>query len=231
VGCGTAFHEIKLLEANVVGHFDLYEISEDRIKKIKDAATKAGVLDRIDIFNVNPLELNHKKKYDLVYWKDALHHMLNAKYGVEWSFEMLNQSGLFFMNDFVGPSYMQYSEKSLDIAEKVRKSLPVRCLTDPRDPSKTLPYRRVRPDIETIKSIDPTECADSSNIIPALKIVFDKVNIIPTGGVVYSLALSDVLANLHEEHDSELLSTLMMCDDVCTSLGEYLYAVAYAIKD
>lgn len=61
VGCGAAFHEIKLLEANIVGHFDLYEISEERIKKIKDAATRAGVLDRIDIFNANPLGLNHKK--------------------------------------------------------------------------------------------------------------------------------------------------------------------------
>ena len=68
------------------------------------------------------------------------------------------------MNDFVGLSYMQYSDRQLDMAEKIRSALPERYLIDPNDTSKILPNRVSRPDIAGLIAIDPTECVDSGNI-------------------------------------------------------------------
>ena len=105
------------------------------------------MIDQITIRTGDPfgLELSAQlKQYDLVYWKDALHHMISARIAVEWSDSVLLKGGIFYMNDFVGPTYMQYSDRQLDMAEKIRSALPERYLIDPNDTSKILPNRRSR---------------------------------------------------------------------------------------
>ena len=77
---------------------------------------------------------------------------------------------------------------------------------------------------------DPTECADSSRIIPCLKKWFPDIEIAPTGGAIYHLALNDVLHNIDELNDRALLEKLLRIDDLCTRQGEFHYAVAIAEK-
>lgn len=123
---------------------------------------------------------------------------------------------------------MQYTDRQLDMAEKVRKSLPARCLVNPRHPDTQFPVRRRRPDVAALIAADPTECADSSQILPAIRDVFPNATVVPTGGVVYMMALEQLLANIDETEDAALLQLLLLADDLCIEAGETLYAVAHA---
>jgi hypothetical protein len=101
-------------------------------------------------------------------------------------------------------------------------------LVDPRNRTQQVSYRRTRATVAAMMASDPTECADSSAILPAVRRTFPDVTVIPTGGVVYMLALADILANLDEVKHAELLRALMVADDLCIEAGETLYSVAFA---
>jgi hypothetical protein len=93
-----------------------------------------------------------------------------------------------------------------------------------------LSVRRQQPGIEAMKETNPSECADSDRLLPALRLIFPDAEMVPTGGFVYDLALSDVLANIDEETDPALLNALLLADDLCIALDQSLRAFAIARK-
>ena len=228
VGCGSAYHEIRLIEAGVVAAFDLFEITPSRAEEARKRAETAGVGDRVQVHVADVFAEPATPKYDLVYWKDALHHMADAHGAINWSWDHLHSGGVFFMNEFVGPTQMQYTDRQLDLAERVRASLPDCYLVNPHRPAHPVPLRRVRPNPRRLLEVDPSECADSSNILPAVRARFPEATIKLTGGIVYMLALNDILANFDEVKDEALLRAMMLADDLCIEVGESLYAVAFA---
>ena len=230
VGCGTGYHELELLRAGVVDHFDLYEIAPSRVAAIHARAGAMGLGTRVSVNNTDAFAEAAPDRYDLVYWRDALHHMNPTLDAVAWSRRMLRTGGLFYMHECVAPSYMQWSEHQLDLAERVRSMLPPRYLADPYAPERLVPLRRTRPTIAGMRAADPSECIDSANIVPSVRAVFPNAVIVPAGGIVYMLALNDILANLDEERDDGLLAALLGIDDMYCDAGEYVYAVAHARK-
>lgn len=230
VGCGAAYHELQLLQAGVVAHFDLVEIAASRVEAIHAAAARMGLSARISVSSADPFATAAPEQYDLVYWRDALHHMNPTLDAVAWSRRVLKTGGLFYMHECVAPSYMQWSEHQLDLAERIRRLLPPRYLADPRQPGCLVPLRRTRPTIAGIRAADPSECIDSANILPSVRAVFPNAAVVPAGGIVYMLALNDILANLDEQRDDGLLAALLAIDDLYTDAGEFVYAVAHARK-
>jgi ectoine hydroxylase-related dioxygenase (phytanoyl-CoA dioxygenase family)/SAM-dependent methyltransferase len=228
VGCGNAYHELKLLEAGVVEHFVVYELSETRAAEARASADRLGLSERLRVKVTDAFAADDEEGFDLVYWKDALHHMFDAAAAVRWSHDVLRPGGVFFMNEFVGPTRMQFTERQLDLAEMVRRALPDHFLLDPMNPGERVVLRRVPPTVQGMLQADPSECADSSNILPAAKLVFSDLEVIPTGGIAYVLALKDILTNIDEERDAALLRSLMLADDLCIEAGETLHAVACA---
>ena len=133
------------------------------------------------------------------------------------------------MDDFVGPDYFQWSPSMLLVATAVRQSLADRFLVNPQNRSAMLPRIVEKIDPERLRRTDPSEAAESSRILDLVRQRFPGCEISLTGGVVYHLALSNLLANFREEDDS-LLERLLTLDDLCTAMGETHYAVALALK-
>ncbi|NHZ33435.1 class I SAM-dependent methyltransferase [Massilia rubra] len=230
VGCGAAYHELQLLKAGVVEHFDLVEIAASRVAAIHASAAAMGLSARISVSSADPFAGAASGQYDLVYWRDALHHMNPTLDAVAWSRRVLHTGGLFYMHECVAPSYMQWSDHQLDLAERVRQMLPARYLDNPHQPGCLIPVRRSRPSIAGVRATDPSECVDSANILPSVRAVFPNAAVVPAGGIVYMLALNDILANLDEERDDGLLAALLAIDDIYSDAGDFVYAVAHARK-
>jgi SAM-dependent methyltransferase len=224
VGCGHGAKEMTLLAADVVGRFDLFEIAEARIEKGRDLAARRGLAERIEWHHRVVDFADAAGPYDLVYWNNALHHMLDVDAAVAWSRRSLRPGGVLYVNDFVGPTRMQWPDAMIDIASGVRAALPERLLQRPD--GRRISTRIVRPDPKRLSAKDPTESADSAAILGAIRRHFADAHIKLTGGVVYHLALNDVLANMAD--DDELLEPLLALDDACTQLGLTHYAVAVA---
>ncbi|MDE7241561.1 class I SAM-dependent methyltransferase [Desulfovibrio sp.] len=229
VGCGNAFQEIALLRAGVVEHFDLFELAPRMIMDAKEAALKAGVRDRIQ-FHFGDFFTSAKNRpgsYDLVFWSGSLHHMFDANAAVAVSREILKGKGVFYCNEFVGANHFQYPTLEIMIANGVRSVLPREVF---RIPGKDSYWETGagRPPLEAMMHYDPSEAADSENILPAIREHFPGAPVIPLGGVVYNLALMDILTNIPE--DCGLLRDLLAIDDEANDRGLFHYAFCMAEK-
>jgi len=230
VGCGSGQKEIKLIKSGFVQFFDLYELAETRILAGQELAKRQQVQESVRFVQGNAFDrASQPEFYDLVHWNNSLHHMINVEDAVEWSWQVLKPGGLFYLDDFVGPDRFQWTQTMLLVATAVRQSLPDRLLINPRNPSTLLPRIVKNVDPEKLWQSDPSEAADSSRILECVKCRFPGVKIVLTGGVVYHLALSDVLANFREG-DETLMERLLAVDDLCAALGETHYAAALALK-
>jgi SAM-dependent methyltransferase len=231
IGCGSGQKEMALIRQGLVSSFDLYELSEVRIEQGRELASKLGVEDKVTFYLGDAFEIvKNKECFDFVHWNNSLHHMFDVEASIKWSYDVLRKGGMFYMDDYVGPTRFQWSDKMLEIVSKVRSVLPENYLVNPKNPNSLLPKHINRPRVEELIQIDPSEAADSERILDCVNKYFPNAEITLTGGVIYHLTLSDILHNFDESKDRYLLDILMIVDDLCAELGESTYATAIAVK-
>lgn len=227
IGCGSAQKEIRLIKEGVVKYFTCVDIAQGMIDKAKENARKQGVESQMDFICGDVYTMSDKKElYDLVFWDNSLHHMESADNAVRISNELLKPEGLFFCNDYIGNSRFQWTDMQMAIVNGIRLYL-----TDDYFLSlagKKYPRYITTPSIEHMMNTDPSEAADSENIIPAVKKYFKNPIIINTGGLVYHLCLEDILQNMPEE--SEILKHMLEMDKQTINFGLSLYAFIFAQK-
>ena len=211
IGCGTAGKEITLLRDGVVGHFDLYEVSDVAADQGKVNAEKSGVAERIQYFLSDALgpQGPQDNMYDLVHWDNSLHHMSSADAAVALSKRILRPGGLFVMDDYVGPTRFQIPDDIYATALEMRSRLPERYHvnnTADKDRFPLIP-RPPRIPVEKMIASDPSEMADSADILPAIARHMPEAQVINTGGIAYVLALRPLFGNFDENspEDSALL--------------------------
>lgn len=219
VGCGNAFKELTLLRHGVVDHFTLYEIAAPRREQAKALAEEWGVADRIEVREFADLS-RPRQRFDLVYWNNSLHHMLDTAQAVDWSRRSLKGDGLLYMNDYVGPNRLQYDDQYLELANRFRALLPERLIAG---------YHRAvsRIDAAMIEASDPPEAADSANILPSIRNAFPSASVVRLGGVIYSCALNGVIGNFGEG-DTPLLEAGLIIDQMAARAGLSENALAIA---
>ena len=234
IGGGAGVKERSLLEAGLVQHIDLFELSESRIEQGRAATEAAGLSNRLTFHRSDALAGPWTAVYDLVYWNNALHHMFDVDRALAWSRAVLQPGGLFLMDDFVGPDRFQFSRPALAAACAVRRALPESRRRHPRDPSQRVSDRIRNIDPEALAAADPSEAVQSGRILGGVRAYFPGAEVIATGGVVYNLALKDIVANFDEDDpaDRAQLEALMWTDAVLTARPdiEPHYAVALAFK-
>ena len=228
IGCGEGTKEMILLEAGLIQNFICFEFAEERIIEGAEKAKRKGLQDRITFLNEDFFISEYSKQsYDMVFWDNSLHHMLDVYDAVKKSYEVLKPGGAFFCNDFVGKSKFQWSDMELAIVNGIRISLDERLFH--KSNGEIYPRLISRPSIKDMDEIDPSEAADSDSINPAIKEIFPDAVVIPTGGLIYHLCLNGILSNIEEE--SDLLHHLLDMDDETIKMGLSQYAFALAYKN
>jgi SAM-dependent methyltransferase len=134
VGCGNGQKEITLIRQGLVSSFELYELSEVRVEQGRKLARKLGVEDRVNFYIGDAFEIvKDIESFDFVHWNNSLHHMLDVEASIKWSYNVLSKEDV-YMDDYVGPSRFQWSDKMLEMVSKVRGVLPENYLVNPRSP-------------------------------------------------------------------------------------------------
>ncbi len=220
IGCGTAEDEILLLEQGVFERLILCDISNEQLDRAEAFARERGIApERIIRKNFVDLEQPYETKIDLIYWRHSLHHMFDTRLTLEWCRDNLSLDGAIYCNDACPPNRMQWGQQVLDWVELYRASLPHKYLRSPFSPDEYLPCRPHVHSIEHWQAIDPTECADSESIIPAIRDLAPCARIDFLGGCIYALALDDILNNFREKGDEQLLADAMLLDRYMSSAG------------
>ncbi len=219
IGCGSAHKELQLLKDELVGQFDLYELSGSVIEAGKKTAEKFGVADRATFFKADIFgkeNNDEKEKYDLVHWDNALHHMFSVKDAIALSKRMLKPGGVLVIDDYVGPSYMQIDAEDYKFADSVRLLLDKKYIKNNTEDKDRFPLSPKSPRIpvERFLATDPSEMVDAGNILPEIDRQCAGASVIKTGGILYFLGLRPLFGNFDAKNkdDLEVLSNLLKLD-------------------
>lgn len=118
IGSGIAAQERELVSRGLVEHFDLFEISPDRIAETNRLAEAEGISDKITTHMADALKQPVSERYDLVFWSHSLHHMFDVDHAIQWSIEALKPGGVLVVYDYIGPTRLQWTRAEIAMARK-----------------------------------------------------------------------------------------------------------------
>lgn len=229
VGCGTGGKELALLKTGLIEKFDLWELSEQRVRLAKENAAKQDLAARVTVRHGNAFEEVTEPRYDLVHWNMSLHHMPSVREALVWSRQVLRPGGWLYINELAGPNHYQWTDEMISVANRVRQHVPERWLKDYTGRQELLSREVKRPSVASMMKRDPTECQDSEEIPAAIQDVFPDAPMIPIGGVIYYLGLDGLYENL-DESDGEALAAYLLSDEFLAERGLWLFLAAIAQK-
>jgi len=216
LGCGTGYRELRWAE---LGHFsciDAYDLSEPRIQKAVDAANKEGYGDIINyrVGDIYKMEMR-EDYYDVVFGEQSLHHFSPLKEILLRVNGFLRPDGCFVVNEFVGPTRFQWTDRQMEAANNLLSDLPAgyRTLWN----SKSIKRKVFRPGRLRMILGDPSEAVESSKIMPLLREIFDVVEVREYGGTVLHLLFSGIAHNFLSD-DAETRRRLDICFEAEDSL-------------
>lgn len=231
VGCGVGTKEMDVIERGFVDLFECYEVSSAAIETGRTIAKERGIEEKIIFHHADAFTSDVADDFDLVYWNNALHHMMDTREAIRWSKDRLKRGGIFAIDDYVGATRNQHSQELIDWGSQLLMTLPER-LRRHWNGREIVPSSCWRVDPVEMAKIDPSECADSESILPAIDEFFPGCEIIKTGGAAYFVALTHTFHNYRSETDLALLSVILNMDQYVSTHGniESQYAVVIAQK-
>jgi len=213
LGCGAGQNEIAWAETGIFKRIDAFDLSPNRIQQATKTA-KEKRCDHIARFSVGDAQKKDigESEYDLVLFEGALHHFSPVEEILRKVNRSLKPGGHIVVYDFVGPSRFQWTRRQVEIANSLLTILPVRYKK--KWPGNNHYKKRVRcPGRLFMTLSDPSEAADSANILPGLGQIFDIIEIKEIGGTILHLLFSAIAHNFREE-DPETRQWLKLCFDV-----------------
>ena len=190
------------------------DIADKRLNKAKQIA-KERQLNNMQFLIQDANSLSQlKESYDIVYFKASLHHFKNIDTLLGTHLKrILKKDGILIIDEYVGPSRLQFPKHQIKAINEALKLIPK-------------PYRKrfklnlhknkvYGPGLARMVLADPSECIDSSSIIPSLHKYYSTIYEIGYGGNILTLALKDIahhFVQLNEEK-AEILKCLFDYED------------------
>jgi ubiquinone/menaquinone biosynthesis C-methylase UbiE len=126
LGCGTGHRELRWVKLINFQSIDAVDLSEHSISiGIKDAITKGVdhiIKYKVDDINKMSIPQNY---YDVIFVEQSLHHFTPLKHILEKINLALKDNGYFIVNEFVGPSRFQWTERQITTINNLLAILPI----------------------------------------------------------------------------------------------------------
>jgi 2-polyprenyl-3-methyl-5-hydroxy-6-metoxy-1,4-benzoquinol methylase len=249
--CGFGEIERILSRLNVANKITGTDIAPEAIRQAKEQATTEGISNieyYVSDLNKETLPAN---AYDIIWANGALHHIEDLDRVIPMLKQSLKPGGYLFSNEYVGPNYQQLGWRQQEIINAVKHLLPTELcekkVIPPKNPlgnsilSKGVLYWlrkfnkypdtdnsvygkifQVKPIEELIKT-DPSECVNSSSVIPTLQKHFKNVEVKYYDGSLLKYTLANRFYENYDLNNSKhkkLLELLFHIEDTLISTGE-----------
>lgn len=221
LGCGAGTRELHWAGLGRFSRIDAYDVSAPQIEQARRNAREQG-LDTVLNFQVGSVydQPVPEEAYDVVLVEHALHHFTPLREVLTRIERALKPTGLFVVNEFVGPTRFQWTARQVEAVDAVLTLLPKRLRR--RVGTAAHKARNSAPSILRMIMSDPSEAVESAEIRPLLREMFDVIDVREYGGTILSLALSEIAQNFMEG-DEESMKALEMsfdAEDVLLTSGE-----------
>jgi 2-polyprenyl-3-methyl-5-hydroxy-6-metoxy-1,4-benzoquinol methylase len=227
LGCGTGGREINWARLGVLGHITGIDISPERIECAIRQAKDAGLDDALSFraADVQQVLREKQERYDVVLALQSLHHFDHIGETIGLITTALRPGGLLIVDEFVGPSRFQWAKAQMRTANALLAALPAerRVQGDGR-----IKRRVIRPSVLSMRLDDPSEAAEASDLLPALRQHFSILEEHLYGSVLH-LALHGIAHNFLGQ-DPATAQVLRQCfaaeEEASARLRhDFLYAV------
>ncbi|MBX2991923.1 MAG: class I SAM-dependent methyltransferase [Bacteroidetes bacterium] len=230
LGCGGGGRELKWLATGSIKCLDAYDISQERIAHARAEAAESGFGECAHFHVADVFDLNiAPESYDVVLLESSLHHFKPVRRILESVNRWLKPAGYVIVNEFVGPSRFQWSDRQLEIVNGILAVIPERYRTTL--PSGNIKRKVHRPGRLSMYLNDPSEAAESALIQQLLREMLEIVEWKPYGGTLLPLVFKNI-AHHFVEQDRETVSMLKFIFDIEDELlrrneidSDYIYAV------
>ena len=174
VCCGLGVADRQALTAGVCRSIEGFDISPASLDVARAEAARAGLSDRARywVADANAITLE-KDHYDLAICFGAMHHVAALEHVCEELRQALKPDSIIFINEYVGPARMQWTDEQLALLNRFVSVLP----------SDWCRTRRVdRQALEDIIAVDPSEAVRSGEVVGILSEHFELVEGCDYGG-------------------------------------------------
>ena len=215
LGSGAASHELAFARLPQFAEVRCVDIAGRLLAQAAASAQAEGLTNfRTEVADVNALDLP-ANSCDVVLFHSALHHFRDVAGIVSRVRRALRPGGLLVLNDYVGPARLQWTAAQLAEANRLlREVVPAafrgRYLSRQRKTSVSGPGRW------RMRLADPSEAAESDQIVPALRRHFEPLEEAALGGNLLTLVLKDIAHHFMADDDAAtlaLLAELFRCED------------------
>ncbi len=214
LGTGTCNNEIELAKHKVFSKITCVDLSEYRLSQAKKKAVEEGI-SKLE-FICSDIEDYHfpENHFDVVLFNSSLHHFKNVEKLLSTKIKRcLKDSGILVINEYVGPTRLQFPKSQLKEINVALKLIPKKY----RRRYKTTLTKNFFTGSGLLRMIlaDPSECIDSNSIMPAIHTHFKPVVEKPYGGNIIMNVLKDISHHFVELNDEKrnILDKLFLFED------------------
>jgi SAM-dependent methyltransferase len=229
LACGPGETEIQIAKTGSVCRIDGYDISGERIEFATARSREEGVGETAFFHVADVLKAEiRENSYDVVLAEGALHHFTPLHAVYDKIFRALKGGGYLVINDFVGPTRFQWTDRQLEAANSILRALPARYRTRRDGTPKPEIFRPSR--LSMIVG-DPSEAVDSSGIMSKVRERFEVVEERGYGGAILHILLAGIAHNFlgQDSQTESILQAIFSFEDALMSSGEidsdYVFAV------
>lgn len=221
LGCGTGHNELIWAGLGKFNCIDAYDLSEQRIQTAIEAAVANGYSNKInysigDIFGIEMQE-DH---YDVILVEQSLHHFSPLDKILERIRKFLKSDGYFIINEYVGPTRFQWTNRQLEAVNGLLSVLPIKYRT--LWGSDTIKQKVTRPSRLRMLLGDPSEAVESERIMPLVHQMFELVEVKGYGGSILHLLFNGIAHNFLSDDDetNSYLDIIFKVEDLLLSRGD-----------
>jgi SAM-dependent methyltransferase len=215
LGCGDGGLEFELMSLGAAERMLAVDLSQARLDRAK-AATPPALQGQIEFKCVNLERWRPEASFDLIVAQGVLHHIEGLERMFELVEEALDDDGLMYFDDFVGPSRFQWSDRQLAIINRLLDRLSPELRRDLISPQAEPRPPVTRPSIAAMISSDPSEAARSEELLEILHEHMEPLEERPWGGAVFHQLFNRLMGNFDGQDD--LVRELMEFDAILTDL-------------
>lgn len=202
LGCGGAETEVRAATLGRFGSMLALDLSEGSLEAARERARKAGVTAiEFRTADLNDLTLP-EGEFDAALMCMSLHHVKALEETLGQVERALKPGGVFLVNEFVGPSQFQFTDRQLELTKALLAALPDSLATDLNTGERKREY--VRQSIEHWYVADPSEAIRSDEIVEQLERRFEVVFRKDYCGALLHLALEFVAHNFREDDPKDV---------------------------
>jgi 2-polyprenyl-3-methyl-5-hydroxy-6-metoxy-1,4-benzoquinol methylase len=221
LGCGAGDLERGLSPCNFCQRHDAYDIASEAIRRAREQAKEQNLTHiHYETADINKISLT-PERYDVVFGIASIHHIAALEHVFSEVKKTLKPGGYFFLNEFVGPTKFQWTDKQVGIVNALLQLLPERYRISVKDRATVISNFR-RPTIVEMDSVDPSEAVRSAEILTLLPRYFAIKKKIDLGGTILHFLLQDIAGNFdyNKSEDARMLEMLFQVEDAFLEIGE-----------